>query len=58
LKAYIEDADKRGPPFGYAMKTMQVVFLGAVASCGYLIGKELYCCWKCCSCAKKEEAEE
>jgi uncharacterized MAPEG superfamily protein len=53
LNAYIEDADKRGKPFYYAGMCMKPVFFLAVVSSGYLIGKELYHCWKkgkCCGC--------
>jgi len=42
LKAYCEDADKRGPPFYYASLCMKPIFFIALASCGYLIGKEVY----------------
>jgi len=50
LNAYIEDADKRGKPFKFAGMCMKPVFLLAVVSCGYLVGKQIYCCYKngCC----------
>jgi len=58
LNAYIEDADKRGKPFGYAMKSMQPIFYLAILSSGYLVGKELYRCIQGCCSEKSEEHEE
>jgi len=53
LNAYIEDADTRGKPFYYASLSMKPVFYLAVASSGYLAGKELYHCIQECSSKKK-----
>jgi len=58
LKAYIEDADKRGKPFYYASLSMKPVFYLAVASSGYLAGKELYHAIQKFSSGKSSEEHE
>jgi len=46
MKAYIADAETRGRPFRNALWTMRPIYYLAVASCGYLVGKQLYCHFK------------
>jgi len=42
MKASIADSETRGRPFRNALWSMKAVHYLAVASCGYLVGKELY----------------
>jgi len=46
MKAYIADGETKRPPFRNAMWTMKPIHYMAVASCGYLVGKKLYCHFK------------
>jgi len=57
LNAYIEDSDKRAKPFYQATLAMKPIFFLAVASSGYVLGKELYHCVKG-GCSARESSEE